>query len=45
MAVFHSDADRREYLRLLAEQRERFGLRLLAYCLITNDVRRMGDRA
>jgi putative transposase len=38
MAIFDSDADRREYLRLVGEQGERFGLRFLAYCLMTNHV-------
>ena len=38
MAIFESDADRREYLRLLADQGQRFGLRFLAYCLMTNHV-------
>jgi putative transposase len=38
IAIFDSDRDRREYLRLLAEQGERFGLRFLAYCLMTNHV-------
>ena len=38
MSIFDSDADRREYLGLLAEQGERFGLRFLAYCLMSNHV-------
>jgi putative transposase len=38
LPIFDSDADRREYLGLLAEQGERFGLRFLAYCLMTNHV-------
>ena len=36
--VFFVDADRRVYLELLAEQAERFGLRLDGYCLMTNHV-------
>ena len=38
MSIFDSHRDRREYLRLLAEQGGRFGLRFLAYCLMTNHV-------
>jgi putative transposase len=34
--VFFVDDDRRAYLDMLAEQSERFGLTLLAYCLMTN---------
>jgi len=36
--VFFVDADRRVYLELLAEQAERFGLRIDGYCLMTNHV-------
>lgn len=36
--VFFVDDDRRAYLDILAEQSERFGLKLLAYCLMTNHV-------
>ena len=36
--VFFSHADRDTYLRLMAEQRERAGVRVLAYCLMTNHV-------
>ncbi len=36
--VFFTDDDRRLYLRLLAEKSERFGLRILAYCLMTNHI-------
>jgi putative transposase len=38
MAIFDWDADRRQYLGLVAEQGERFGLRFLAYCLMSNHV-------
>lgn len=36
--VFFTDDDRRLYLRLLAEKSEKFGLRILAYCLLTNHI-------
>jgi len=36
--VFFVDDDRRAYLELLREQAERFGLRLVGYCLMTNHV-------
>lgn len=36
--TFLDDADRRAYLRLLREQSERFGLRIWAYCLMSNHV-------
>ena len=36
--VFFQDADFREYLRLLGEQSQRYGLRIWAYCLMTNHV-------
>ena len=38
MDLFASDEDREEYLRLLAEQGEAFGLRFLSYCLMSNHV-------
>jgi len=38
MRVFFSDKDRREYLRLMAEQAARHGLQVLSYCLMTNHV-------
>jgi len=38
MDVFFSDADRREYLRQLAVQGQRFGVSYLAWCLMTNHV-------
>ncbi len=37
-AVFFSDADRRQYLKLLAEQAKRYNLEVWAYCLMTNHV-------
>jgi len=37
-AVFRDDADRRQYLERLAHYRERFGFRLLAFCLMGNHV-------
>jgi len=37
-ALFRGDADREEYLGLLARCRERFRFQLLAYCLMTNHV-------
>ena len=36
--VFFVDDDRRVYLELLAAQAERFGLKLLGYCLMDNHV-------
>jgi putative transposase len=36
--VFHSDEDRRIYLRLLRECGERYGVRWWGYCLMTNHV-------
>jgi putative transposase len=36
--VFYTDADRKSYLRLLAKTREDAGVRLLAWCLMTNHV-------
>jgi putative transposase len=38
-AVFRDDSDREDYLRRLAHYREKFGFRLLAYCLMNNHVR------
>jgi len=37
-ALFRGDADRREYLELVARCREKFRFQLLAYCLMTNHV-------
>ena len=36
--VFFVDDDRRAYLEILAEQSERFGLKVQGYCLMTNHV-------
>lgn len=38
MSIFSSDDDRREYLRLLAQQGRRFGVSFAAYCLMPNHV-------
>ena len=38
MRVFYSDGDRREYLRLMNEEGERFGVQFLSYCLMSNHV-------
>lgn len=38
MDIFASDDDRLEYLRLMKEQCDRFGLHVLAYCLMDNHV-------
>jgi len=38
LAVFFVDDDRRVYLELLRAQSERFGLKVLGYCLMTNHV-------
>jgi len=38
MDIFSSDEDREEYLCLLSEQGRRFGVRFLAYCLMSNHV-------
>ena len=38
MSLFYSAKDRAQYLSLLAEQAERFGLRFLAYCLMRDRV-------
>jgi putative transposase len=37
-STFLDDADRRDYLRLLREHGERYGLRIWAYCLMSNHV-------
>jgi putative transposase len=37
-AVFRDDRDRERYLNRLAHYREKFGFRLLAFCLMTNHV-------
>jgi len=38
MPVFFSDDDRYEYLRLQKEQGERFGVKFISYCLMTNHI-------
>lgn len=38
LPIFRDDKDRRLYLQLLREQAQRFGLRFLAWCLMTNHV-------
>jgi putative transposase len=37
-ALYRDDADRRDYLDLLARCRQKFRFQLLAYCLMTNHV-------
>lgn len=38
MDIFFNEQDRLEYLNLLREQGDRFGVKFLAYCLMTNHV-------
>jgi putative transposase len=38
MAVFQTDEDRRGYLQFLGEEAGRFGVEILAWCLMTNHV-------
>ncbi len=38
MAIFMDDADRQTYLAFMASQCERFGVEILAWCLMTNHV-------
>ena len=38
MPVFFSDDDRQAYIDFLAEQSRRFGVRYLAWCLMTNHI-------
>ena len=38
MEIFHADDDRHEYLRLMRQQGDRFGLRFVSYCLMSNHV-------
>jgi putative transposase len=38
MKIFQGDDDRLEYLQLLRQQGDRFGLRFLSYCLMDNHV-------
>jgi len=38
MQVFHTDRDRRRYLEFLSVESNRFGVNILAWCLMTNHV-------
>ena len=38
MAIFQSDADRRSYLQYVKEETDRFGVKILSWCLMTNHV-------
>ena len=38
MPVFFSDDDRRDYLGLLCEQGQRFGVQYIAWCLMDNHI-------
>lgn len=38
LTVFHNDEDRRRYINFLAEESGRFGVEILAWCLMTNHV-------
>jgi putative transposase len=38
ISVFHADDDRRRYLEFLAKEIDRFGVNILAWCLMTNHV-------
>ncbi len=38
MDVFHTDEDRRQYVQFLSEEAARFGVDILAWCLMTNHV-------
>jgi putative transposase len=38
ITVFHSDNDRHRYLEFLSEENDRFGVNILAWCLMTNHV-------
>ena len=38
MDVFFTDDDREAYIELLAEQSQRFGVRYLAWCLMSNHI-------
>jgi putative transposase len=38
ISVFHADDDRRRYLEFLSEEIDRFGVNILAWCLMTNHV-------
>ena len=36
LPIFSDDTDRRAYLDIMAEQLDRFGVEVLAWCLMTN---------
>ncbi len=36
--IFHSDEDRGDYLRFVKEETDRFGVKILSWCLMTNHV-------
>lgn len=38
MPVFFSDQDRHQYLKFMKEQGQRFGLKFLSYCLMSNHI-------
>ena len=38
LPIFGNDADRRMYLEFMARERKRFGVKILAWCLMTNHV-------
>jgi putative transposase len=38
LAIFQTEEDRQQYLRFLAEETGRFGVEILAWCLMTNHV-------
>ena len=38
MTIFFSHEDRKEYLRLQKKQGDRFGVKFIAYCLMTNHI-------
>jgi putative transposase len=38
MAIFQTDEDHQDYLQFLAEEAGRFGVEILAWCLMTNHV-------
>lgn len=40
--IFHDDADREKYLRFIQNESERYGLKILVYCLMTNHVHLIG---
>jgi len=36
--IFHTDSDRKAYLDFMADELNRFGIEVLAWCLMTNHV-------